>query len=208
MNTTVAEKRPLVALGRMGMVAGLHVAALYVIAASLGIMPKIAVDPPVITLAPTDPVPPDPAPSVPEPERYTPDLYVPTPVATIDPVDIQDQIITQRNDDPPVIDITPPVPQSTLVAVRQDSRYPLSQPTYPARDIREGNEGTVELEIYVLPTGRIGDARVLRSAGSPSLDQSAIEEAKRKWRMLPATRDGEPYAQWHRLKVTFNLKNR
>jgi periplasmic protein TonB len=62
--------------------------------------------------------------------------------------------------------------------------------------------------VYVMPTGRIGDVRVVRSTGSPSLDQSAIDEAKRRWRMLPATRDGEPYAQWHRLKVTFNLKNR
>ena len=113
----------------------------------------------------------------------------------------------QRMDDPPVIDLTPR-PEPALMAARQDTRYPLTQPTYPARDIREGNEGTVELEIYVLPTGRIGDARVVRSTGSPTLDQSAVDEAKRKWRMLPATRDGEPFAQWHRLKVTFNLRNR
>ena len=62
--------------------------------------------------------------------------------------------------------------------------------------------------MYVLPNGRIGDVRVLKSAGSPTLDQSAVDEAKRRWRMLPATRDGEAYAQWHRLKVTFSLRNR
>ena len=208
MNTTVAEKRPLGALGRMGMVAGLHVAALYLIATSLGIVPKIAVDPPVITLATSDPAPPEPQPEVPRPEKYQPDIHVPTPAVPIDVPDTENQIIAQQIDIPPIIDNVTTEPQPTLVSVRQDSRYPLTQPTYPARDIREGNEGTVELEIYVLPTGRIGDARVIRSAGSPSLDQSAIDEAKRKWRMLPATRDGEPYAQWHRLKVTFNLKNR
>jgi hypothetical protein len=35
-----------------------------------------------------------------------------------------------------------------------------------------------------------------------------MEEARRKWRLLPAMRDGEPYAQWHRLRVVFNLKDR
>jgi protein TonB len=94
------------------------------------------------------------------------------------------------------------------MSVRHDARHPLTKPSYPAKDIREGNEGIVELELYVLPSGRIGDVRVLKSTGSQTLDQSAVDEAKRRWRMLPATRDGEPYAQWHRLKVTFSLQDR
>ena len=28
-----------------------------------------------------------------------------------------------------------------------------------------GNEGSVDIEIYVLPNGRVGDARILRSSG-------------------------------------------
>ncbi len=70
-----------------------------------------------------------------------------------------------------------------------------------------GNQGSVDIEIYVLPNGRVGDARVLRSSGFERMDQSALEEARRRWRMLPATRDGEPFAQWHRLRVVFKLKN-
>jgi protein TonB len=209
MNTTVAEKRPLGALGRMGLVAGLHVAALYLIATGLGIVPSIVQEPIIGTVIDEAPPPDALPPAPPQPRIVDPELTIDPPV----PIDIDtapqpDALFGEISTDPPRPPDIISGPQHSLVAVRHDSRYPLTQPTYPARDIREGNEGTVELEIYVLPTGRIGDARVVRSAGSPSLDQSAIDEAKRKWRMLPATRDGEPYAQWHRLKVTFNLRNR
>ena len=41
MSTHTAERRPLGALGRMGIVAALHVGLLYMIANSLGIVPSI-----------------------------------------------------------------------------------------------------------------------------------------------------------------------
>ena len=67
MNTQAIERRPMGALGRMGIVAGLHVAALYLIATSLGIVP------PLVEKAPPDiriieqpgPVDPPPAPNLP-----------------------------------------------------------------------------------------------------------------------------------------------
>ena len=71
--------------------------------------------------------------------------------------------------------------------------------------IRAGNTGTADIEVYVLPNGRVGDARIVKSTGFEALDRSALEEAKRKWRLAPATRDGVPFAQWHRLRVTFRL---
>jgi periplasmic protein TonB len=209
MNTTVAEKRPLGALGRMGMVAGLHVAALYLIATGLGIVPPLIQEPLVGTVIDEVRPPDDPHPAVPQPRLVDPRLTVPPPDHVNIDIALPDPVFGEvTSDPPPTPEIIATGPDHTLLAARMDTRHPLTQPTYPARDIREGNEGTVELEIYVLPTGRIGDARVLKSTGSPTLDQSAVEEAKRKWRMLPATRDGEPYAQWHRLKVTFNLRNR
>jgi protein TonB len=210
MNTSVAGKRPLGALGRIGMVAGLHAGALYLIAASLGVVPAIIEkEPPVATLLEEREPVSDPVPIV-EPRAFVPDVWVPAPEEPVVDQPVSESAIhAQVRNDPPVItEFIPATPQAVLVGVRHDSRYPLTQPTYPARDIREGNEGSVELEVYVLPTGRIGDVRVIRSTGSPTLDQSAIDEAKRRWRMLPATRDGEPYAQWHRLKVTFDLRDR
>jgi protein TonB len=111
------------------------------------------------------------------------------------PADLTERRIPDHTDD------VPPV----IVPVRQDPRYPLSQPPYPPSDVRAGNAGTAQIEVYVLPNGRVGDARVVKSTGFDSLDRSALEEAKRKWRLTPATRDGVPIAQWHRLQVTFKV---
>lgn len=211
MNTSVAEKRPLGALGRMGVVAGLHAGALYLIAASLGMVPALKLDPAIpITVIEDRVVPEDPVPQPAKPTFQETRLTVEKP--EVPPIDTRDdtQVIGADIIEGPVAppDTGTAEPQHVLVAVRQDTRFPLSQPTYPAKDIREGNEGTVDLEVYVLPTGRIGDVRVLKSTGSATLDQSAMEEAKRRWKLMPATRDGEPYAQWYKLRVTFNLKNR
>ena len=211
MNTIVAEKRPLGALGRMGAVAGLHVAALYLIAASLGVVPSlIPKEPPVITLQPQPKqTVENPPPDIPQPQPQIPPLTMPPPVVPHDAFPTADAPTAVISDDPPEVPpVVPPAHQAVVVGVRQDARHPLTQPAYPAIDQRQGNEGSVELEVYVLPSGRVGDVRVLKSAGSATLDQSAIEEAKRKWRLLPATRDGEAYAQWYRLRVVFDLKER
>ncbi|HUQ11529.1 MAG TPA: energy transducer TonB [Steroidobacteraceae bacterium] len=194
----------------MSMVAGLHVAALYLIASSLGIVPPLVPDKVVDTRLVDETPPPEDTPPIPQPRNLEPPtLVAQTPEVLPDDAFQLDSLIVEFRDDPPVVPpVQPPVHEAQLMGVRMDSRYPLTQPNYPLTDIRQGNEGTAEIEVYVLPSGRIGDARIVKSAGSPTLDQSAIEEAKRRWRLLPATRDGEPYAQWHRLKVTFNLRNR
>jgi protein TonB len=113
---------------------------------------------------------------------------------------------------PPVAPIDRPTdprgsaePVPLIEGVRLDPRRPLTQPAYPAPDIRAGNEGNADIEVYVLPNGRVGDARIVRSTGHPRLDQAAIEEAKKSWRLIPATRDGVAFAQWHRLRVVFRL---
>jgi protein TonB len=208
--SSVAEKRPLGALGRMGMVAGIHVAALYLIASSLGIVPPLAAPPPPLEVFNPEVAPPDDPLPVVQPSRVEiPTLTMPIPVVSNDAFESTETISVERTDTPPVVrEFVPVEPDPVLVGVRPDARHPLTQPAYPAIDVRQGNEGSVELEIYVLPNGRVGDVRVIKSAGSPTLDQSAIDEAKRRWRLLPATRDGEPFAQWHRLRVVFNLKDR
>ena len=65
----------------------------------------------------------------------------------------------------------------------------------------------MDIEIYVLPNGRVGDARIVKSSGFERLDRSALDEASRNWRLMPATRDGVPFAQWYRLRVIFKLES-
>jgi protein TonB len=195
----------------MGAVVGIHVAALYLIASSLGMVPPIVYrDPPSATLMPVEPQPVEPLPETPRVQMKDPLLTVPPPeFDTTSTVDTPDRIVAVPTDLPqPQPELFPQPPGPEIVAVRADSRHPLTQPPYPMSDVRMGNEGFVDLELYVMPNGRVGDVRVLRSTGYPSLDQSAIDEAKRRWKLLPATRDGVPFAQWHRLRVVFKLEGR
>ena len=207
MNTRV-EKHPLAALGRMGFVVAMHVALLVVLARSFNLVPpKFFEGSQVVDVE--QPAPPDETPPPVDPDvRYEQNV-------TLVPQEVQ---ITEESD--PEQTITQPPPDQTgggrtgsavvtpeVINVRADPRHPLTQPAYPPLHQRNGDEGSVDIEIYVLASGRIGDARVVRSSGFERMDQSALDEAKRRWRMLPATRDGEPFAQWHRLRVTFQIRN-
>ena len=210
MAARTAAKHPLGALGRMGFVAGMHLALLMVLAHSFGFMPVPRFDGSVgvfIDEPPPPDVPPPPVnPDVPLTES-TIHVGPPSPIpfdmlgdAGITPPD--GLVIGDGEGDGGSAVVVP-----AIVNVRSDPRHALSQPPYPPTDRREGNQGSVDVEIYVLANGRVGDARIVKSSGFERLDQVTLEEARRSWRMLPATRDGEPFAQWHRLRVVFKLKS-
>jgi protein TonB len=212
MNARIDVRRQWGALGRMGIVAGMHVAIVFVVAGALVIQKEAPTedmtavfidDPPTII----EPVPPTTPPL--DPVK----IYVPEPM--VPPIEQESEtppetIVAQTLPPGGVIDREggSPDPVPVIQVVRQDPRRPLSQPAYPPGDIRDGNEGSADLEVYVLPNGRVGDARIARSSGYASLDQSALDEAKRNWRLLPATRDGVAIPQWHRLRVVFKLTKR
>jgi protein TonB len=187
----------------------MHVAVVYFVAAGLGIVPApFTPDPIEAKFIPEESPPVEPV-DAPEPTIEPPiRVQFEPPVVEIDAPGDSGGIDVDFRTEPRVVQeiVTPPAPQ--VVGVRGDPRYPLTQPPYPPSMVRAGNEGSVDIEIYVLPSGRVGDARVVRSTGFPALDQSAIDEAKRRWRLQPATRDGVPYAEWHRLRVVFELRNR
>jgi len=209
MNTR-AEKHPLGALGRIGVVAGMHIALLLVLARSFNLMPAVKFDGgqmvPIDEPAQTDPDPPPPVPVVEYPNR---DVTLVQPDVPIDIVTEPDQTIAPPTGPESVGDGTggSAVVVPTIVNVQTDPRHPLTQPPYNPADIREGNQGFVDVEVYVLPDGRVGDARILKSSGHPRMERTTLDEARRRWRLIPATRDGVPFAQWHRLRVTFQLKN-
>jgi protein TonB len=207
MTTGTAERRPLGTLGRISLVAALHAGLLLVIANSLGLVPPLAVPHTTATVIneerPDEDVIPQPEPDF-TPRRDS--LVVPEP-DQVPLVFEQDVIIGPP---PDFGEVDPPrggtaVTEALVVGVRQDRRFPLSQPPYPPSEIRAGHTGTADIEVYVLPNGRVGDARIVKTTGYDALDRSALEEAKRKWRLVPATRDGVPFAQWHRLRVVFKL---
>jgi periplasmic protein TonB len=205
--TTV--RRPFGAMGRMGVVAGMHLALVFVIANSFGLIPKSKLPPDIIGTVFNDPQPIDPPPPTTNP--VIPDntqVYVPIPD---DPSFEHEstETITATRVDPREIPIETPraVPDPIpMTGVRLDPRHPLTQPRYPAELIRDGTQGAVEVELFVQPDGRVADARVIKTSGYPAFDRSTLQEAH-TWRLLPAMRGDEKLAQWYRLRVVFNLKN-
>ena len=77
-------------------------------------------------------------------------------------------------------------------------------PTYPARCLRLGIEGRVQLKVLVGENGRVQEATIGKSSGDASLDEAALE-AVRKWRFEAARRDGAPVRAWALVPIEFKL---
>jgi protein TonB len=191
----------------MSLVAGAHAALLFGIAGGLGVvpLPKISVltatviDKPDI-VEPVEPV-------IRDPDLHPLSSTVPQP----DPLPADQPDETVGVDLKPFEDI--PLTGGSAVVLPKiagpsiDPRRPLSQPDYPPQLIRESAQGSVDVEVFVQPDGRVADARILKSSGYEAFDRNTLDEAKRRWRLVPATRDGVPVPQWYRLRVVFKLKN-
>lgn len=199
------------ALGRMGIVVAFHAALLVVLARGFGVMPSfVKPDPLVGTLIEDRPVPRDDTPPVGPPPIVDPTIYIPPPDPLAPEQETQpppDTIGGKTQTGPEPAGTGSAIPQPVIESARVDARYPLTQPAYPIARIRNSDEGAVDLEVYVMPNGRVGDARVRKSSGFEDFDRAAMQEARRSWRMKPATRDGVPFAQWYSLRVVFKLTN-
>jgi protein TonB len=115
----------------------------------------------------------------------------------------------QQPKGPVVADSAPPAPKAPPVVQTPeiDPRVGLSEPAYPASEIRLEHTGTVLLSVYVLANGRVGDVRLDQSSGWPKLDESALREARR-WRFKAGMQDGVPMAMWRQVPITFQLQGR
>jgi protein TonB len=139
-------------------------------------------------------------PPPPKPDMKTPDTEVP-------PIDVPDVAVDDTPPpEQPVATATNAVSDpSTAVPAQTDPKSPLTQPPYPPSSRRAGEEGSVALYLYVLPNGRVGEARVSKSSGFPALDESAMKEAKRAWKFVPVQQGGQAVAGWVTIAVTFKL---
>lgn len=151
----------------------------------------------------------DEPPPPPPPKIETPPPFVPPPEIDISiapdaapTTAIQTTTSVRPTTPPPVA--APPAPTSRT-APKSDSRRPLTQPEYPPSSRRAGEAGTVILEVYVLENGRVGEAKVKQSSGFPRLDEAAVREVKRSWRLVPGTENGKPVPMWGQFAVTFKL---
>jgi protein TonB len=154
----------------------------------------------------TKPTPPSPSPILKPNTTWAPPVITELP----DPPAIEDIETAPHSSSEPMP--LPPVqeshrPAEPMIVEPAIPDSGLSEPIYPASEIRAGHTGTVLLSLEILPNGRVGVVRLLQSSGFAKLDQSALREA-RKWRFVPGSRDGVPVVRWKEMPVTFELHNR
>jgi protein TonB len=192
----------------------IHVLFVYVLGSGLGKKVVEVVMGPVETRLIEELPDADDEPPPPPPQIDTPPPYVPPPEISIDiPMDSgPSTAISNVTSERPVA--APPLPPAPKPVERGGVKTPpstqgrgarITQPEYPPAARRAGEEGTVQLQVFVLESGRAGEVKVAKSSGFPKLDEAAINEVKRNWRFVPGKEDGKPVSMWHTFAVTFRL---
>ena len=80
------------------------------------------------------------------------------------------------------------------------------EPIYPPVSRRLGEHGRVELDIYILADGSVGEIKLKRSSGYDRLDQSAMD-AVRRWHYIPAHKGNQPIPYRYVQPVSFGFKD-
>jgi protein TonB len=189
----------------------LHVGMFWALQSGLSHQLVEAVLGPIETRVIEEQKPQDEPPPPPPPKFEAPPPFVPPPEVAIDiPAEAATTTaITQTTSQKPTYTppVAPPAPAVPSTAPKIDPKHPPTKPEYPAASRREGEAGTVQLDVYVLETGKVGDVRIKKSSGFERLDDAAVKEVKRSWRFVPGTENGKPVAMWRAFAVTFDLKD-
>jgi len=177
---------------RMLLVVALHLAAIYAIATSLGVVrPPSIIEPLQATMIDAA------KPSHPERPVYVkPQLQSPSDI--------------QLPDNPPQIDV--PVDIAATDAIPNDAISDANlqvtrrvEPDYPPASRRAGEQGTAVFSVLVDSSGHPQEVKVQTSSGYDRLDRAAME-AIRRWVFNPAVRDSRKIAAWTSVRVKFQLR--
>lgn len=78
-------------------------------------------------------------------------------------------------------------------------------PPYPSIARRRAQQGTVTLRVLIGAEGEVKQVEVVQSSGVDSLDDSACETVRTRWRFVPARRDGIAVESWVVVPIRFTL---
>lgn len=189
----------------------LHALAALAILAPPGLVPALRTpEPPplAISIKPVEP-PPAPPPPVLEVRHKPKPQPRPQPIRRPEPVVVSQPVVTEQT--PMSVPVEPeatPLPaQPTMPAETAPSALgyrSMKSVPYPRVSIQRREEGTVMLRVLVGTDGVPQDIRIERSSGHVALDRAA-REAVQKWRFEPGTRNGEPFAAWGLVPISFRL---
>ncbi|MBI3675522.1 MAG: energy transducer TonB [Proteobacteria bacterium] len=87
---------------------------------------------------------------------------------------------------------------------RLDASWNNVQPAYPDSAQASGEEGSVDIALYVNPRGKPKKLRIVQSSGFEDLDDAAVD-AVLNWKFVPATYDGDTVSQWTTVRIVFRL---
>lgn len=169
---------------------------------------------PIITRPIPDPVPPRPVPAkmpitdLPiRVDPVVPDYIVETPPTAPDPIVVSTPTIGPPTADAPSTPADPPaLPLGITRIARLDPRFgDRAQPPYPTAARRAGEEGNVLVHVRIGRDGRVIEASLARSSGSPRLDAAAVAHALANWRFTPALDNGVAVEAARDITVTFRL---
>lgn len=187
--------------GPLAAVVVIHVAIVYLLAVSMGVVdaPKFVQPVEAVFI---------PEPSAPEPEQpnIKPQIAEVAPPSAEPPPEIQF--------DEPVAPVAEnPMPASANAIATQPAIGETSQqlatasrvePTYPPASRRAGEAGTVRLKVLVDENGRTKDVQVAQTSGYSRLDDAA-KQAVRRWKFKPAMEAGKAIPIWTQVAITFRL---
>lgn len=77
---------------------------------------------------------------------------------------------------------------------------------YPLMSTALGEEGDTTLHFTIKTDGSVADVQVVKSSGSPRLDEAAVEGA-RSWRYVPAMQNGKPVSVPWTTRVQWRLED-
>ncbi|EEF26589.1 Protein tonB, putative [Ricinus communis] len=192
----------------IGFVVALHIVVIYILASGLGKSIVEVALPPIETKVIEEEKAAETEPPPPPPKMETVPPYVPPPDFQVaaEPTAAPAHSITTTSTPKPA---APPAPAAVeTVLPKSNPRRPNDKPAYPASERRAGHEGVVILQLYVLDSGKVGEAKVEKSSGFPALDEAAVKEALRSWRFVPGTKGGKPESMWFAIQVRFSLSDR
>jgi len=123
------------------------------------------------------------------------------------------QKATNPNEDELEIEIPPEDGPSTIRTYEAHSNIPYSEdyvilemvkPEYPTRELLDGIEGDVLIELLINEQGTVDRAWILSSYGPRSFEWSTLKAAE-QYRFKPLTQDGLPIPMWIRFLVRFRI---
>lgn len=180
-------------------IATIGIEALAIIAVVKGLdipfLPREVSPPLVGEQIPLDPPPPEPKALPTSQPNLAPDRAVAPPYdpkAWITPALPEPMPLPMPTGSPLAIPSADPVtlPLPTVPKLARPLGNPaswVSTNDYPARDLREGNQGTTRFELTVGTDGRVMNCTITQSSGFAGLDRATCEALSRRARFTPAS---------------------